>query len=333
MGKKVLIAIVSVCVVILTVSVAPAAPKKMRLTHQFPESHFVAQVVKQFGEDVIQKTGGSVTVEIYPAAQAYKPKEVIKAVISGAIEAGMTTNMRWSGIIPLMDLFVVPYLITEYGVVKDVINGSVGETLFGLMAQKGVKPMMWSFQTRTMIYTSNDKVLKLPADFNGMKMRGTSKIMNKGVQALGASPVSVSGPEVYMALQRGTLDIGLTDVSAALARHYYEVQKFGTIANSFAVTFVAFMNPKFWQSLSAEEQAAVSAAAQAAQERCLQRSETAAQESIAALKQKGMTLYMQTAEEAKQWEAATSSVLDYFIETTGSDGKNLVEDVQNLRSK
>lgn len=333
MAQKVFIAIVWVCVMILTATVATAAPKKMRLTHQFPESHFVAQVVKQFGEDVNQKTAGSVTVEIYPAAQAYKPREVIKAVMSGAIEAGMTTNMQWSGIIPVMDLFVVPYLITEYGVVKDVLNGSVGGTLFGLMAEKGVKPLMWTFQTRTMIYTSNDKVLKLPADFNGMKMRGTSKIMNQGVEALGASPVSVSGPEVYMALQRGTLDIGLTDVSAALARHYYEVQKFGTVANSFAVTFVAFINPKFWESLSAEEQAAVSAAAQVAQERCLQRSESAAQESIAALKQKGMTLYMQTPEEAKQWEAATSPVLDYFAENTGSVGKNLVQAVQKLKSR
>ena len=316
---------------LLTNPVAQAAPKKLRLAHQFPESHFVAQVVKQFAADVTKQTGGSVKVEVYPAAQAYKPKEVIKAVVSGAIEAGMTTNMQWSGIIPVMDVFVVPYLITEYKVVQEVLNGQVGSDLFGLLQKKGVKPLLWFFQTRTMIYTSNNKLLLKPSDFKGKKMRGTSKIMNKGVEAFGASAVSVAGPEVYMALQRGTLDIGLTDVSAALARHYYEVQKYGTVANNFSVTFVAFINPKFWASLTSKEQGLISAAGLVAQARCLAKSEVAAQNSIKALKEKGMTIHMQTPQEAKQWQHATAPVLDYFIETTGPMGVKLVDMVQKIK--
>lgn len=310
---------------------AQAAPKKLRLTHQFPESHFVAQVIKQFGKDVTEKSGGSVKVEVYPAAQAYKTKEVIKAVVSGAIEAGMTTNMQWSGIIPVMDVFVVPYLITKYEVVQEVLNGKVGAELFGLLEKKGVKPLMWAFQTRTMIYTSNEKLLKMPSDFKGKKMRGTSKIMNKGVEAFGASAMPIAGPEVYMALQRGTLDIGLTDVSAALARHYYEVQKYGTVANNFAVTFVSFINPKFWASLTPKEQSVVSAAGLVAQARCLAKSEIAAQNSIKALKEKGMTIHMQTPQEAEVWRKATGPVLDYFVETTGPMGSKLVDMVQKIK--
>ena len=316
---------------LLPLPAAQAAPKKLRLTHQFPESHFVAKVVKQFGEDVTNKTDGSVVVEVYPAAQAYKPKEVIKAVVSGAIEGGMTTNMRWSGIIPVMDLFVVPYLVTEYEVVQEVLNGQAGIELFGLMEKKGVKPIMWTFQTRTMVYTSNEKPLLMPSDFKGKKMRGTSKIMNKGVEALGASAVPIAGPEVYMALQRGTLDIGLTDVSAALARHYYEVQKYGTVANNFSVTFMAFLNPKFWDSLTPKEQSVISCAGLVAQARCLAKSEVAAQNSIKALTEKGMTIHMQTPQEAKAWRHATAPVLDYFVETTGPLGVKMVDMVQKIK--
>ena len=330
MLKRVLLCVgVSLFALAMSASVH-AAPKKMRLTHQFPESHFVAQVVKQFGADVARETGGTVTVEIFPAAQAYKPKEVIKAVVSGGIESGMTTNMEWSGIIPEMDLFVVPYLMTQYEVIEKGLEGSIGEKLFEQMSSKGVQPLMWLFQTRTMVYTSNDKPLRMPSDFAGKKMRGTSKIMNKGVEALGASAVSVAGPEVYMALQRGTLDIGLTDVSAALARHYYEVQKYGTVTNNFAVTFVAFANPAFWKSLDAKEQKGIMAAARAAQKACLERSEDEAKQSIEGLKEKGMTIHVQTAEEAKAWKKATSPVVDYYIETTGALGKELVQMVRKL---
>lgn len=333
MLRKTIVLALAIALIVCIFPSAQAAPAKMRLSHQFPDSHFVAQVVKQFGEDVRQNTGGSVVVEIYPSAQAYKPKEVVKAVISGAIEAGMTTNMEWTGIVPVMDLFVVPYLITDYGVIKNVLNGGVGNRLFELLSAKGVKPLMWEFQTRTMIYTTNEKLLKMPEDFKGKKMRGTSKIMNKGVESMGASAVSVSGPEVFMALQRGTLDIGLTDVSAALARHYYEVQKYGTVAYNFAVTHVVFTNPKFWASLSPDQHKGIMAAAALAQERCLERSEEAAQTSLSALKQKGMVLHMQTPEEAAAWEKATAPVLDYFISSTGNEGKSLVDEVQKLRKQ
>lgn len=80
-----------------------------------------------------------------------------------------------------MDVFVVPYLLTSHEVIGQALSGEVGQKLFRLMEGKGVKPLLWFFQTRTMIYTSKDKPLKLPEDFKGKKMRGTSKIMNKGV--------------------------------------------------------------------------------------------------------------------------------------------------------
>jgi C4-dicarboxylate-binding protein DctP len=155
--------------------------------------------------------------------------------------------------------------------------------------------------------------------------------MNKGVEALGATPVTVAGPEVYMALQRGTLDIGLTDVSAALARHYYEIQKYGTVSNDFSVTFMAFLNPNFWKSLSSEEQVALNTAALVAQARCLAKSETSARQSIDELKKKGMQLHLQAPAEAQAWEKAMAPVLAYFVETTGPQGKKLVDMVQKIK--
>ncbi len=310
-----------------------AAPVKIRFTHQFPETHFVAREVKHFAGLVEQKSGGKVVLEIFPAAQAYKPNEVIEAVVTGAIEAGMTTNMDWSGIIPAMDVFVVPYLMTEFGVIERALSGEMGARLFQLMEAKGVKPLLWFFQTRTMAYTSKDRPLKLPEDFKGKKMRGTSKIMNKGVEALGASPVSVSGPEVFMALQHGTIDIGLTDVGAALARHYYEVHKYATVTNDFAVTFVAFMNPKLWSSIPPEGQKAILEAARETQAKTLKDSEVEKDKAIEGLKAKGMITHIQTPEEARAWEKATAPVLDYFLQTAGAPAKELVEMVQKLKGR
>jgi len=303
---------------------------KMRLSHQMPDVHFLAAELRDFKKLVEEKTGGRVEVEIYPAAQAFKPKDVINAVATGAIEAGVTTNFEWSGILPVMDVFIVPFLITELPTIDKAVHGEVGAVLFKKMESKGVVPLMWLLQTRTNIYTSNKGLLRLPADFKGKKMRGTSKIMNLGSEALGASTMSISGPEVYTALQRGTIDIGLTGIDAALARHIYEVQKYGTVVNNFTVVHPVFINPRFWASLAPDLRGAIGECGLRTQKKSLDSSEKAKETAIQELKRK-MTLHMQTREEEKTWrEAMEKPVLDYFLEKTGKEGKELVDLIRKL---
>jgi C4-dicarboxylate-binding protein DctP len=320
-----------VSLVVLLSSPLFAAPYKMRISHQMPETHFLSDDVKEFKTLVEQKTGGKVVVEIYPAAQAFKPKETMNAVATGAIEAAVTTNFEWSGIIPTMDLFIVPFLVTKIPVIDKAMSGEVGATLFKKMETKGVVPVMWMLQTRTNIYTSKDKPLILPADFKGKKIRGTSKIMNLGSEALGAAAVPISGPEVHTALERGTIDIGLTGVDAALTRHYYEFHKYGTVSNNFTVIHVLFVNPAFWKSLPADVQNAIQESARTVQKKSLEDSEKFKDTSVAELKKK-MNIHMQTEQEEQAWQAVMQKpVLDHFLKTTGKEGAELVDLMSSMK--
>jgi len=295
----------------------------MRISHQMPETHHISQNVKHLKELVEEKTKGQVQVEIYPAAQAFKPNEIIKAVVTGGIEAGISTNFQWAGMLPVMDVFLIPWLITDLGVIEKALEGEPGSILFKAMESKGVVPLMWYLQCRTNLYTSNKSPLIMPADFKGKKMRGTSKIMNLGSEAMGAATTPISGPEVYMALQRGTIDIGLTGIDTALARHYYEIQKYGTAVSDFTVVHPMFINPKFWSSLPEETRKVVQECAAVVQKKCIQDSEKARIEALAGLKEK-MTIHVQTDEEAAAWkEVMREPVLKYFYDKTGEGGKQL----------
>jgi TRAP-type C4-dicarboxylate transport system substrate-binding protein len=328
---KVMKTILPIFTALIFATSVQAAPFKMRLTHQLPETHFLAGEVKDFKKLVEEKTGGKVVVEIYPAAQAFQPNQVFNAVVTGSIEAGMTTNFEWSGTIPAMDLSVIPFLITELPVIEKVMDGDVGAKLFRMMESKRVVPLMWLLQCRTNLYTSNDAPLLLPKDFKGKKMRGTSKIMNLGSEALGASCMSVSGPEVYTALQRGTLDIGLTGVDAALARHYYEIQKYGTVANTFSVFHVVFLNPGFWNSIPPDLQKIIKECALVIQKKSLGDSEKARGYAIKELQSK-MTIHIQTKKEEAEWKALmVKPPRDYFLEKTGKEGKDLIDLVEKIK--
>ena len=101
-------------------------------------------------------------------------------MVQNVIEAGVTTNFEWAGILPVMDVFLIPWLVTDLNVIEKALDGEPGAILFKALESKGVVPLMWLLQCRTNLYTSNEAPLILPKDFKGKKMRGTSKIMNLG---------------------------------------------------------------------------------------------------------------------------------------------------------
>lgn len=322
--KAIRVFLIMFVVMLLTVP-ASAEPYKMRISHQLPDDHHIGVDVKYFKSLVEEKTKGQVQVEVYPAAQAFKPKEVINAVVTGGIEAAVSTNFEWAGMLPIMDVVLIPWLITDLPVIEKALKGEPGKILFKALESKGVIPLMWFLQCRTNLYTSNKSPLINPEDFKGKKMRGTSKIMNLGSEAFGATTMPISGPEVYMALQRGTIDIGLTGIDAALARHYYEIQKYGTVVNNFTVFHPMFINPKFWNSLPTDLRQVIQECGQTVQQKSIQDSENARDEAITELKKK-MTIHIQTEKEEQAWkEIMQKPVLSYFLEKTGEEGKQLVD--------
>jgi C4-dicarboxylate-binding protein DctP len=134
------------------------------------------------------------------------------------------------------------------------------------------------------------------------------------------------GSEVYQALQSGVLDAGLTDVSAGFSRRYYEVQKFGTVAPYFSVYFHMFVNPAWWNKLPEAQRAAIAAAAAKAEADAIGVTEATAEDAVKQLREKGMTIHVQTPAETKAWSAVmVKPVIDAFLKEAPEGGAKIVE--------
>ena len=84
---------------------------------------------------------------------------------------------------------------------------------------------------------NSKRPLAKPDDFKGLKIRAFSKGSADTIKALGGVPVVMSSSEMYMALQRGTVDGATTGMPAAVSRKIYEVQKYMTLANYTTAQF------------------------------------------------------------------------------------------------
>lgn len=198
-----------------------------------------------------KRSGGSVTVQTFPAEQLAKVAENFPGVARGAFEAAVATNFTWGNTIPEMSAPTIPFLFAELDRIKKFPGSEAAQFLDGLSDKRGVKTIAWLFTTRASIFTSGRKPLVAVGDFQGVKIRGLNPTIDAGLRAAGAAPANTPAPEVTQALATGVLDAGLTDVSAAVSRRFYEVQKFGTVAPFFCVFTQLYVNPRWFAGLSA----------------------------------------------------------------------------------
>jgi TRAP-type C4-dicarboxylate transport system substrate-binding protein len=303
----------------------------MRVSHQLPPRHHIAKLVEQWAADVEKRSGGEIDVQVFPANQAFKPKENFPAVARGKIEAAMSVNFQWGKTIPEMNITLKPYSFTDLDLLKKFAASPVASYLEKRLLEKGVRNVAWLFTTRMSAYTSKGRALIKPADFKGVKIRGLNKLVDSGLRALGAAPSAMSGSQVYQALQTGVIDAGLTDISAAYSRKYYEVQDYVTVSPLFSVFFHLYVNPKWWDGLDKASQDAIRAASATAEQQAIAVTEASAAEAPGLLAAKGMTVHIHTPAEI----AAMKKVMDppftkAFIEATGENGKKLLDIISRM---
>jgi C4-dicarboxylate-binding protein DctP len=310
---------------------AAAADYTMRISHQFPPTHHTAQNLAQLEKEVEAATNGKVDVQLFGAAQLFKPNQNHPAVASGKVEAAAILSFQWGGTIPEMSVTIIPYLMTSVAKQKAFMGSDAAKMLDAKMAERGVKNIAWLVDTNDGIFTSQKKPLVAPADFQGLKIRGLNKMFDAGLAAMGAQPSSMPGSEVYQALQTGVLDAGFTGVKAANSRKFYEIQKYGVASNIILAFDNLVVNPAWWNGLPADVRGEIQKAADRAVQRSIRQEDGVPAEDVKVLNDKGMqAIALTKAQEKVIADAMQPAVKKEFLEQAGADGQKLLQMIDKL---
>lgn len=305
---------------------ALAADYTMRISHQWNTSLPSGRAVDAFEKAVEEKTGGRVDVQVYPAAQLYKPNQQHAAVASGEIEALVMPDFMFGGTIPELVVSLIPFLVRDPEAVRGFRDSAAAEILEGKLRAKGLEPIGWLVESLGGIYTSNGAPLDTPEAFQGVKIRGLTPLYDKGLAAAGATPTAMPAVEIYQALQTGVIDATVTSVSGAVGRKFFEVQDYGVVTpfSSFAKNVFA-VNPSWWSGLPEDIRTAISEAADALWEPSVEQNiDPANDPGIAALRDGGMEVeILDPAAIAKLAEVMAPPVIAAF-EEMGDDARELI---------
>lgn len=147
--------------------------------------------------------------------------DALRLVNSGAFQLATTqigSVARDDAFLEGIDLIGVatdmPALKEAVDAYRDVFNARLGERF-------GVKAMaIWPFGQQ--IFLCNQPITSL-SDLSGLRVRSFTSSMSTLLEELGATPVTLSFPEVYPALQRGVAACGVTSPTSSNTGKWPEV--------------------------------------------------------------------------------------------------------------
>lgn len=306
------------------------AATTLKVTLQLPLTHHLGVNLVDFKEEVEKTSKGDIKIQIFPAAQLYQDKEVHSAVSSGAIEMGVISLTQLAGTIPAVDVFYVPFLFPNNDKVEKATapGSSVRTLLDDAIIKTGARPLWWQAYGGVALL-SKDKPIKLPEDMEGMKVRVFGKTLGEFAKAVGAAPTVMAGSEQFLAYQRGTVDAGMTGVTAVGPRKLYQVMNHLTLTNHADIEFLTIINEKVWQGLSDGERTVLQNAAVKVEKQLRDKIQTLETEAIADAK-KEMDVIELSPADIKKWQKATLPVVDSFIEGAGPLGKQVIDAARAL---
>jgi tripartite ATP-independent transporter DctP family solute receptor len=296
-------AIVAVIVLALS-TLHPAAagtfPKtNIRFAHTGVPGIPFHEGVERFAQLVKERTGGAVTVQIFPASQLGSEKDFVEQVKTGVIEMALTGPMNiavYDGWGPA-GVLAMPYILqgrTEEELARKLVKltrSPLFTTEIGEAAAKKSSircvDMGWWFGERHL--TTSKKAVAKPEDVKGLKIRTMDTPVAKAAMAsLGAATVPMAVAELYTALQMGVVDGQENPFNIIYNRKFHEVQKYLTLTGHMAMNLVIIIHEGFYQKLPPELQQILTKAAMDAGDYQTELTIRGNQKNLQDLKDKGM---------------------------------------------
>lgn len=305
---------------------AVQAETVIRVTLQLPETHSLGQNWNAFKNIIEEKSGGDLSLQLFPSAQLYTDKQVPEAVGSGAIEAGSAFLGRFAGAVPAVDVINLPFFFRDEDHLRAAVaTGSPMRDVLdaAILEETGARVLWWQAFGRN-IYLSDGEEIRSPADLENKKVRTYGKVLGWTVEALGGAPTLMSGSKQFLAYQQGAVDVGMTGASAVKSRKLFEVMDHMTLSYDSAIEFVAVINNDFFESLPEDQQQIILDAA-AEVEQQLRDSIYAEEDAIIEEMRGQMTVVDLTDAERQQWVDATQPVVSRFVDDAGPTADKVVK--------
>lgn len=240
----------------LLLGAGAAGAVELKLAHFMSPKHPMDRfIMRPWTKEIGEKSGGSLTVRIYPGGALGKgPVAQFKRAVDGITDIAFGLQGFTSKLFPRTGIIELPGMAEN----AEIAANQLWDAFPKLAPEyKRVKVLALWTNERPVLMT-RDKAIRSVADMKGLKFRVPSKTQSNAIKALGGVPVFMPINRVYNALNTGVIDGIMSGPSTIMSFKFHEVAKFITVGLPMGRSpFFLVMNRNTWNGLSAKHKALV----------------------------------------------------------------------------
>ncbi|WP_244895309.1 TRAP transporter substrate-binding protein [Evansella clarkii] len=269
----------------------PGETYSFKLAHITPTNHMWHLAAERFGEELDERSGGRMSLEIYPASQLGTEADMVEQIIQGSVDFGLITSAYLSSRSTAFSAWFMPYAFDSLEEVHEARTSDVSKEILGTLEEQGLLGLDYLFAgMRVMLF--KDVEVQSPEDMEGLQLRVTpSPPMQDFYHSTGASTEGLPLPEVYAAVQTGVIDGMDMDLDATITNNYSEVVDHAAVTNHMVWPSVAVVNKEVFEDMPEEDQQIIRDALAAAADYAVTERSAQEEEFKQQLADEGMNVY------------------------------------------
>ena len=340
---------VSICLVLILGLLAvmgacaePATPQFEPVTLRFNvcdmEQNVAVQVMKDWSDELYERTEGAVTVTPYYNSTLTSQDKIYDSLKEGIADMAFALTAFTPGVFPLNDCIGLPFYDRPASTRPSRIRWELHQKFPELQAEFADVKVITQFSlTSSQLITNRGPILTLE-DAKGLKMSCAGKTIMDTFTALGMMPATGPMQALYMDLQTGVVDGCFTTIDNMDTRKFYEVCKYVTNHYWRYNSWFVVMSWEAWNSLPPDIQEIIDdmSGGELADrlDKAIWDNDVKVRAKLA--EENGVTFSELSPEEAARWAELTRPVIDSWVaemEAKGLPAEEIVAEMYSLFEK
>src|SRR4028118_2228788 len=133
---------------------ATAEAQTLRFGHANSPGEVAHDMFNEFAARVGERSGGALTVRVFPSEQLGKEADLVQQVKSGALDISAPSMPVTSSLVPAMEMASAPFFWRDWKEAEAVIRGPAFDPLFAELKDKhNIEPLTRHFYSRWRNFT------------------------------------------------------------------------------------------------------------------------------------------------------------------------------------
>jgi|TARA_R100000049_G_C1956748_1_gene113949 tripartite ATP-independent transporter DctP family solute receptor len=312
-------ALVTAISALATTSIAlhAQAATDISLGHTLSSTSHYSVGAEAFKETLERLSDGAFTVTEHASGSLGGEREMIEGLQIGTVDVVITSSGPLGNFVPETYVLDLPFLFENYDQARCVLDSEIGDELLAKMSDHGLVGMAWS-ENGFRHLTNSQREIASPADAEGLRVRTMENAVHQeAFRQMGARPTPMAFPELFTALQQGTVDGQENPITVIVATNFWEVQDYLSLTGHVYSPAIVLGSPILLDGLSEEERDWFMQAAAASVDATREEVSRLEREGVALLEANGMTV--RTEIDPAPFQQAVEPAYEIFTSQYGSD--------------